>query len=103
MYSIYGKGAGVWKSYLCQCLNGRADFVALFINVLWILNSQDFLQEIENFITEAQETLEDAIPNSEKLQKLLDKGNSFDIELSEIPKLKQVLLLRKTTDSFNVQ
>ncbi|XP_071817474.1 lysine-specific demethylase 5A-like isoform X3 [Apostichopus japonicus] len=58
----------------------------------------DFLQEIENFITEAQETLEDAIPNSEKLQKLLDKGNSFDIELSEIPKLKQELIQAKWLD-----
>ena len=32
----------------------------------------------------------DAIPNSAKLQALLEKGNTFDIELSEIPKLKQV-------------
>lgn len=58
----------------------------------------DLLQEIENFIGEAQETLLDAIPNSAKLQALLDKGNTFDIELSEIPKLKQELIQAKWLD-----
>lgn len=72
--------------YSSQCVN-------LPLLCFTTQNLQDFLEEIENFIAEAQETLEDAIPNSAKLQTLLDKGNSFDIELPEIPKLKQVTVI----------
>lgn len=51
---------------------------------------QDLLTKIETFQEDAKDALHDAIPNSEKLQKLLEDGQALDIDLPEIPKLKQV-------------
>ena len=51
--------------------------------------SQDLLKKIDNFQEDARDALQDAIPNSEKLQNLLDVGAGLDIDLPEVPKLKQ--------------
>ena len=46
--------------------------------------------KVEGFQAEAQDALCDAIPDSDKLKRLLEAGKGIDIELPEIPKLKQV-------------
>lgn len=51
---------------------------------------QKLVDEVEKFRTEAQDALSDAIPNSDKLKRLLEAGAALDIELPEIPKLKLV-------------
>ncbi|XP_030827948.1 lysine-specific demethylase 5A isoform X2 [Strongylocentrotus purpuratus] len=49
---------------------------------------QKLVDEVEKFRSEAQDALSDAIPNSDKLKRLLEAGAALDIELPEIPKLK---------------
>ena len=51
---------------------------------------KDLLVKVEGFQAEAQDALCDAIPDSDKLKRLLEAGKGIDIELPEIPKLKQV-------------
>ncbi|XP_077979102.1 lysine-specific demethylase 5A-like [Glandiceps talaboti] len=52
---------------------------------------RDLLNRVESFQMDAKDALEDATPDSEKLKRLLDIGVSLDVELPEIPKLKQEL------------
>nr|XP_054751747.1 lysine-specific demethylase 5A-like isoform X1 [Lytechinus pictus] len=49
---------------------------------------QKLVDEVEKFRSEAHDALSDAIPNSDKLKRLLEVGSALDIELPEIPKLK---------------
>jgi histone demethylase JARID1 len=49
------------------------------------------LKKVLDFQGEAEEALGEEMPNSEKLEKLLEFGVSLDIDLPEVPKLKQVL------------
>jgi histone demethylase JARID1 len=44
-----------------------------------------------DFQNEAREALEEETPDSEKLDRLVDFGVTLDVDLPEIPKLKQVL------------
>ena len=43
------------------------------------------------FQKEAEEALVAETPDSEKLEKLIDVGITLDVDLPEIPKLKQVI------------
>ncbi|KAI8504280.1 Lysine-specific demethylase 5A, partial [Branchiostoma belcheri] len=52
---------------------------------------QDLLNRVESFQQEAQAALQDEMPNSEKLHRLLEIGVGLDVELPEMPKLKQEL------------
>ncbi|XP_038061639.1 lysine-specific demethylase 5A-like isoform X2 [Patiria miniata] len=52
---------------------------------------QDLLAKVGSFQTEAQDALCDTIPDSDKLKRLIEVGKGIDIELPEIPKLKQEL------------
>ncbi|XP_014667621.1 PREDICTED: lysine-specific demethylase 5B-like [Priapulus caudatus] len=52
---------------------------------------KDLLQRAQNFQTKARGTLQDEVPNSERLHHMLDEGLSLDIELPEISALKQQL------------
>ncbi|XP_013414674.1 lysine-specific demethylase 5A-like isoform X2 [Lingula anatina] len=52
---------------------------------------QELLQQVLDFQTEAQDALQDQNPDSERLEKLMDFGVTLDVDLPEIPKLKQVL------------
>ena len=45
-----------------------------------------------DFQAEAQEALDEELPDSEKLERLVEFGITLDVDLPEIPKLKQVLL-----------
>ena len=51
---------------------------------------QELLESVRKFQQDAKEALEEETPDSEKVQNLLDIGNSMDVELPEIPNLKQV-------------
>lgn len=49
------------------------------------------LKKVLDFQADALQALSDETPNSEKLDKLLEFGATLDVELPEVPKLKQVL------------
>ncbi|MEQ2195173.1 hypothetical protein XENOCAPTIV_008538 [Xenoophorus captivus] len=49
------------------------------------------LETVEDFHERAQVALSDEMPDSSKLQELLDLGSGLDVELPELPKLKQEL------------
>lgn len=46
---------------------------------------------MEDFHERAQVALSDEMPDSSKLQALLDLGSGLDVELPELPRLKQEL------------
>jgi len=46
---------------------------------------------VEDFHERAQVALSDVMPDSSKLQALLDLGSGLDVELPELPRLKQEL------------
>lgn len=48
------------------------------------------MTHVESFQCEAQKVLQDPVVDKIRLQQLLDTGSSLDVELPEIPKLKQV-------------
>ena len=49
------------------------------------------MNRVESFQSEAQEVLCQAEPNTVKLKQLLDTAIALDVDLPEIPKLKQEL------------
>lgn len=53
--------------------------------------SQELLENVEDFHERAQVALSDQMPDSSKLQALLDLGSGLDVELPELPQLKQEL------------
>lgn len=48
------------------------------------------MSHVESFQCEAQKVLQEPIADPARLQQLLDTGTGLDVELPEIPKLKQV-------------
>ena len=60
-----------------------------------VLSIQELLQKVLDFQAEAQEALVEETPNSTKLERLMEFGITLDVELPEIPKLKQVKLMVK--------
>lgn len=50
----------------------------------------ELLDSVKNFQAEAQGALAEETPDSEKLQRLLDLGITLDVDLPEVPSLKQV-------------
>uniref|UniRef100_A0AAX7U8V7 [histone H3]-trimethyl-L-lysine(4) demethylase n=1 Tax=Astatotilapia calliptera TaxID=8154 RepID=A0AAX7U8V7_ASTCA len=52
---------------------------------------QELLENVEDFHERAQVALSDEMPDSSKLQALLDLGSGLDVELPELPRLKQEL------------
>uniref|UniRef100_A0A3B3XYM6 [histone H3]-trimethyl-L-lysine(4) demethylase n=1 Tax=Poecilia mexicana TaxID=48701 RepID=A0A3B3XYM6_9TELE len=52
---------------------------------------KELLETVEDFHERAQVALSDEMPDSSKLQELLDLGSGLDVELPELPKLKQEL------------
>lgn len=53
------------------------------------------MNRVESFQSEAQEILCEAEPNAAKLKQLLDTATALDVDLPEIPKLKQELHQRR--------
>jgi len=54
------------------------------------------MTHVESFQCEAQKVLQEPVADTARLQQLLDTGTGLDVELPEIPKLKQV----ETNSSF---
>jgi len=48
------------------------------------------LDQVLNFQSDAKEALEAETPDSNKLEQLIEFGVTLDVDLPEIPKLKQV-------------
>lgn len=57
----------------------------------FLLPTQELLENVEDFHERAQVALSDVMPDSSKLQALLDLGSGLDVELPELPRLKQEL------------
>ena len=51
---------------------------------------QELMTHVESFQCEAQKVIQSSGNEVKRLQHLLDTGNSLDVDLPEIPKLKQV-------------
>lgn len=51
---------------------------------------QDLIDKVTDFQNEALDALHEETPDSEKLAKLIEFGVTLDVDLPEIPKLKQV-------------
>ncbi|XP_030197527.1 lysine-specific demethylase 5A [Gadus morhua] len=52
---------------------------------------QELLENVEDFHERAQVALSDQLPDSSRLQALLDLGSRLDVELPQLPRLKQEL------------
>ncbi|KAG7258650.1 hypothetical protein CRUP_032514 [Coryphaenoides rupestris] len=52
---------------------------------------QELLENVEDFHERAQGALSDPLPDSSRLQALLDLGSRLDVELPQLPRLKQEL------------
>ncbi|KAG8438493.1 hypothetical protein GDO86_004891 [Hymenochirus boettgeri] len=59
---------------------------------------KNLLDDVEEFHDRAQEAMRDEIPDSGKLQALIDLGSSLYVELPELPLLKQELLQARWLD-----
>ncbi|XP_069619062.1 lysine-specific demethylase 5A isoform X2 [Ranitomeya imitator] len=59
---------------------------------------KNLLDDVEEFHERAQEAMSDEIPDSSKLQALIDMGSNLYVELPELPRLKQELLQARWLD-----
>jgi len=51
---------------------------------------QELMTHVESFQCEAQKVIQSGATDVTRLQQLLDNGHTLDVDLPEIPKLKQV-------------
>ncbi|ESO91413.1 hypothetical protein LOTGIDRAFT_205701 [Lottia gigantea] len=63
---------------------------------------KELLNKVDEFQLEAQACLEAETPDSEKIEKLIEVGLTLDVDLHEIPKLRQVLLQAKWLDNVRL-
>lgn len=63
---------------------------------------QELLENVEDFHERAQVALSDDTPDSSKLQALLDLGSGLDVELPELPRLKQELQQARWLDEVRL-
>lgn len=63
---------------------------------------KELLENVEDFHERAQVALADEMPDSSKLQALLDLGSGLDVELPELPRLKQELQQARWLDEVRV-
>uniref|UniRef100_A0A8C4FAD5 [histone H3]-trimethyl-L-lysine(4) demethylase n=1 Tax=Dicentrarchus labrax TaxID=13489 RepID=A0A8C4FAD5_DICLA len=63
---------------------------------------KELLENVEDFHERAQVALSDEMPDSSKLQALLDLGSGLDVELPELPRLKQELQQARWLDEVRV-
>uniref|UniRef100_A0A3Q3EG87 [histone H3]-trimethyl-L-lysine(4) demethylase n=1 Tax=Kryptolebias marmoratus TaxID=37003 RepID=A0A3Q3EG87_KRYMA len=63
---------------------------------------KELLETVEDFHERAQVALSDEMPDSSKLQELLDLGSGLDVELPEVPRLKQELQQARWLDEVRV-
>lgn len=67
------------------------------------LRFQELLENVEDFHERSQVALADEMPDSAKLQALLDLGSGLDVELPELPRLKQELQQARWLDEVGVR
>ncbi|XP_077565840.1 lysine-specific demethylase 5A [Stigmatopora nigra] len=63
---------------------------------------KELLENVEDFHERAQMALTDELPDSSKLQALLDLGSGLDVELPELPRLKQELQQARWLDEVRI-
>ncbi|KAA0721560.1 Lysine-specific demethylase 5A [Triplophysa tibetana] len=63
---------------------------------------KELLENVEDFHERAQAALSDDTPDSSKLQALLDLGSGLDVELPELPRLKQELQQARWLDEVRL-
>uniref|UniRef100_A0A6Q2Y4P2 [histone H3]-trimethyl-L-lysine(4) demethylase n=1 Tax=Esox lucius TaxID=8010 RepID=A0A6Q2Y4P2_ESOLU len=63
---------------------------------------RSLLENVEDFHERAQIALADELPDSSKLQALIDLGGGLDVELPELPRLKQELQQARWLDEVRV-
>ncbi|KAG9335221.1 hypothetical protein JZ751_005576 [Albula glossodonta] len=63
---------------------------------------KELLENVEDFHERAQAALADETPDSSKLQALLDLGGGLDVELAELPRLKQELQQARWLDEVRL-
>uniref|UniRef100_A0A665WS75 [histone H3]-trimethyl-L-lysine(4) demethylase n=1 Tax=Echeneis naucrates TaxID=173247 RepID=A0A665WS75_ECHNA len=63
---------------------------------------KELLENVEDFHERAQTALSDEMPDSSKLQALLDLGSGLDVELPELPRLKQELQQARWLDEVRI-
>ncbi|KAG8536105.1 hypothetical protein GDO81_027115, partial [Engystomops pustulosus] len=63
---------------------------------------KNLLDDVEEFHERAQEAMSDEIPDSSKLQVLIDMGSNLYVELPELPRLKQELLQARWLDEVRL-
>lgn len=66
------------------------------------LFAKELLENVEDFHERAQVALADEMPDSSKLQTLLDLGSGLDVELPELPRLKQELQQARWLDEVDI-
>uniref|UniRef100_A0A670JLC7 [histone H3]-trimethyl-L-lysine(4) demethylase n=1 Tax=Podarcis muralis TaxID=64176 RepID=A0A670JLC7_PODMU len=64
--------------------------------------SVNLLDDVEEFHERAQEAMMDEVPDSSKLQMLIDMGTGLYVELPELPRLKQELQQARWLDEVRV-
>uniref|UniRef100_A0A672IWN5 [histone H3]-trimethyl-L-lysine(4) demethylase n=1 Tax=Salarias fasciatus TaxID=181472 RepID=A0A672IWN5_SALFA len=67
-----------------------------------LLCNQELLENVEDFHERSQVALSDEMPDSSKLQALLDLGSGLDVELPELPRLKQELQQARWLDEVRI-
>lgn len=72
-----------------QCFSEQV--LSLPCNIKEAALIQELLRKVHTFQQDAQEALDEETPNSGKLEKLMEFSISLDVDLPEIPRLKQVL------------
>lgn len=70
--------------------------------ICFLSGSQELLESVEDFHERAQAALADETPDSGKLQALLDLGSGLDVELPELPRLKQELQQARWLDEVRL-
>ncbi|XP_053574799.1 lysine-specific demethylase 5A isoform X2 [Bombina bombina] len=63
---------------------------------------KNLLDDVEEFHERSQEAMNDEVPDSSKLQALIDLGSSLYVELPELPRLKQELLQARWLDEVRL-
>lgn len=80
-------------------------FMQQLQNLPCVVREADLVQElmthVESFQCEAQKVIQSSTTDVTRLQQLLDNGHTLDVDLPEIPKLKQELRLAKWLEQVN--
>ena len=61
---------------------------------------QELMTHVESFQCEAQKVIQSSTTDVTRLQQLLDNGHTLDVDLPEIPKLKQVCMVHLCTCKY---